>query len=275
MLAILPALLVLGLYISMTPRLTRAESLPHYRAFAVGISADSQPVTSMPAIDVLDVGRSLVNGIGQPDGVTVHGIVQNKLDHPVGAVAIQATASIGGQPVGSATTVAALDAIAVGGESAFSVAMPSSVPDNATISCAVVSFTDLPSGSVTGALPVLLSGPNNVPIGDPDPKTHLRPISPDFLNLTGTVTNTTNIPWHVAQISVAVYGSDGTVALAGSTFNIVAHYPGADPALLQPGQTGEFQVLFPYATLEQVPGAHYVAFVSAVQPDGATADPAS
>jgi hypothetical protein len=274
-LGLLPALLVLALYISMTPRLTRAAPISPYRAYAVGVSADSQPDGEAPGVRVLDVGRSLVDGLGRPAGVTVYGVVENGLDHPVGAVTIEVTASVDGETVASATTAAALDAIPAGGESTFSVAMPSAVPDRAAISCSVTAFTDLAAGSVSGALPVLLSGPNSVPIGIPDPKTHLRPLSPDFLSLDGTVTNTTSVAWHVAQISVAVYAADGTVGLAGSTFQVVAHYPGPDPALIEPGATGEFEVLFPNETLLQVPGAHYVAFVSAVPPDEGDSVPVS
>ena len=228
----------------------RADTAPlPYHAVVPGLALDAgaatPTVTNSALVTVGKLGRSTVNGDGQPSGLTVYGEVHNGLDHPIGSV----TVSVSAPGQAARTGVVAVDTIPAGGDGPFIAQMIGAPEDAGPLSATIAGFTDLTPAAAATTTSVYASGPGPMFVGDPDKVTGIRATATNLLSITGSVTNTGASPIHVTEVVLAYYDADGNVSLVVSTSLISAQYPGADPARIAPGTAGNFQIAVPRATL--------------------------
>jgi hypothetical protein len=237
-----------------------------YRAVAPGHAVDTgageaAPTAKAGAVTVGRLGRSTVNGEGEFAGLTVYGEVHNGLDHPIGSVTVAVRAP--GQT--TRTGAVALSSIPAGGDAPFLVDMIGAPADAGSLAAVITGYSDLAPADIATTLSTTISAPGPVFVGDPDKVTGIRKTSTSVLGVSGYVTNTGDAPVHVNDVVVAYYGADGSIYLVASTTIVRSQYPADDPARLDPGSAGSFQVLVPRAPLLFVPEPSVAkVFVSAV-----------
>ena len=86
-----------------------------------------------------------------------------------------------------------------------------------------------------------------------DPKTGLWPDSPNLLVANGAVTNNGGTDERIDNVTVSFEDAAGKVWLVATTDVFAATFPGANPQVLPPGQSGTFAVYVPRALWLTVP----------------------
>ena len=231
------------------------SSLPAmpYQVVVPGLSAGAAPVAATPtavpdaAVTVTGISLSNLNGDGTITNLTVFGNVHNGLDYPIGDVQLAATAEgADGSILSTGVATARLDVIPAGGDAPFSLPLQRVTDLNTPVSVSVTSYTGVPSVADAG-LVASVQPPQPFKVGMKDPKTGLWPDSPNLLAANGAITNNSSSAERIDNVTVAFQDSGGKVWLVATTDVFAATFPGADPQVLPPGQSGTFTVYVPRA----------------------------
>lgn len=239
------------------------SSLPAmpYEVVVPGLASGTTPSAATPtatpdaAVAITGTSVANLNGDGTITNLTIFGSVHNGLDHPIGDVQLAATANAAdGSVLSTGVATARLDVIPAGGDAPFSLPLQRVTDLNTAVSVTVTSYTDL-ALAPDPELSASVQPPQPFKIGMKDPKTGLWPDSPNLLAANGAITNNSGTAERIDNVTVSFEDSAGKVWLVATTGVFTATFPGADPQVLPPGQSGTFAVYVPRALWLTLPAA--------------------